>query len=198
MNRATILPLVFLFTTTGAIAQNAVTPDSLQTTSLTHLRTPGAYCPVGLLASHGSSLPVAMNAYGDVRPQTGPAINGRRVVPQVPAPALYQRIHLTMINHLSREIVSARFTVHGYSDKPKAIELAGVSQGPDLSKTVNVVLDVKASGHASSDLSLSRFTAVTSIDLNSIIYADGTTWHVPSPGACSVTPDSLMLVAATR
>ena len=49
---------------------------------------------------------------------------------------------------------------------------------------------------ASSDLSLSRFTAVTSVDLNSITYADGTTWHTSSPAACSITPDLIMLVAA--
>lgn len=59
-------------------------------------------------------------------------------------------------------------------------------------------LDVKGNGHASSDLSLRRFTSVTSVDLNSLTYADGATWQASSPGACSVVPDPLMLVSAAR
>jgi hypothetical protein len=58
--------------------------------------------------------------------------------------------------------------------------------------------DVKGMGRASSDLSLNRFTAVTAIDLNSITYKDGATWHASSPGACSTIPDLIMLVAAAR
>jgi hypothetical protein len=101
-----------------------------------------------------------------------------------------------MINLRTHDIVSTQITVHGFSDKWKAIDLARSSQGPDLAKSLEVVLDVKGMGRASSDLSLSRFTAVTSVDLNSITYADGTTWHTSSPGACSITPDLIMLVAA--
>jgi hypothetical protein len=103
-----------------------------------------------------------------------------------------------MTNLLSREIVSAQFVVHGYSNKGRAMNLANSSSEPDLAKTVDVVLDVKGKSEASSDLSLSRFTAVTSIDLNSITYADGNTWSTPSAEACSVTPDSIMLVASSQ
>jgi hypothetical protein len=103
-----------------------------------------------------------------------------------------------MTNRLSREIVSAQFVVHGYSSKGRAMNLANSSSEPDLAKTVDVVLDVKGKSEASSDLSLSRFTAVTSIDLNSITYADGNTWHTPSPEACSIAPDSVMLVASSQ
>jgi hypothetical protein len=78
------------------------------------------------------------------------------------------------------------------------MNLASSSPEPDLAKTVDVVLDVKGKSEASSDLSLNRFTAVTSIDLNSITYADGNTWHTPSPEACSITPDLIMLVASTQ
>jgi hypothetical protein len=58
--------------------------------------------------------------------------------------------------------------------------------------------DVKGMGRASSDLSLKRFTAVTAIDLNSVTYKDGATWHASSPGACSTIFDLIMLVAAAR
>jgi hypothetical protein len=188
MKRATLLPLVFLCATTCTLAQNAA--------SLTLARAHRTACPVGMEATHGRSLPVSMNA--SPAPPQGPAINGRALVPQPPrAPAINQQIHLVMTNFGSRDIVSAQFTAHGFSNKQRTI-YAGAAQVPDLSSTVNVVVDVKGNGHASSDLSLSHFTAVASIDLNSITYADGSTWHSTSPGACKVIPDMVMLIAATN
>jgi len=155
-------------------------------------RKPEASCPVGMQARHGAGVPVSMNA--------GPSINGSPIAPNSPAftHTRTQRIHLTMTNLLSREIVSVQFVVHGYSNKGRAMNLANSSSEPDLAKTVDVVLDVKGKSEASSDLSLSRFTAVTSIDLKSITYADGNTWNTPSAEACSITPDLLMLVASSQ
>ncbi|HEY4047569.1 MAG TPA: hypothetical protein VGM27_11950 [Acidobacteriaceae bacterium] len=190
MNRASILALVFLFPAINAFAQQSVTPDQSKKMSFTHLSTVGADCPIDMRASHSAGVPVGMNA--------GPTINGRSLSGQTPPPSLAQRIHLTMTNLVSHDIVSAQVTVHGFSDKWKVIDLKNLSQAPDLAKTLEVVLDVKSKGHASSDLSLSHFTAVSSIDLDSITYADGTTWHAPLPGDCSVTPDPIMLVADTR
>jgi hypothetical protein len=109
-----------------------------------------------------------------------------------------QRIQLTMTNPSPKEIVSAQITVHGFSDKWRAIPLAGATDSPDLTKRVNVVLNVKGNNHASSDLSLDRFTSVAYVDLNSLTYADGATWQASSPGACSVTPNPFMLVSAAR
>jgi len=57
---------------------------------------------------------------------------------------------------------------------------------------------VKGNGHASNDLSLSRLASVTTIDVNLVAYTDGSTWHTPSPGACSVPPERFMLVSDTR
>jgi hypothetical protein len=192
MIRAGVLPLVFLFAAPTIFAQQPVTPGNTQSTVLHLPRTPEASCPIGMQARHGAGLPVAMSA--------GPSINGSPIDPNSPAfaPERAQRIHLTMTNLLSREIVSAQFVVHGYSNKGRALDLANSSPEPDLVKTVDVVLDVKGKSEASSDLSLSRFTAVTSIDLNSITYADGNTWHTPSSEACSITPDLIMLVASSQ
>ena len=192
MIRAGILPLVFLFAASTLFAQQSVPPGSTKSSVLHLPRTVGASCPIGMQARHGAGLPVAMSA--------GPSINGSPIDPNSPAftHERAQRIHLTMTNLLSREIVSAQFVVHGYSNKGRALNLANSSPEPDLAKTVDVVLDVKGKSEASSDLSLSRFTAVTSIDLNSITYADGNTWHTPSRQACSITPDLIMLVASSQ
>jgi len=100
-----------------------------------------------------------------------------------------------MTNLSLREIVKALFTVHGLSDNRRVVPVAG-APAPDLTKRVEVALDVRANSHASSDLSLSRFASVTSVDLNSLTYADGATWEASSPTACSIVPDPFMLVTA--
>ena len=133
-----------------------------------------------------------VSKYADGKDRQGPASNAPRgqIGPQV------QRLQLTVSNPSSRDIVSAQFTAHGFSNKPRAMDLSAGSPEPDLAKTIDVALGVKGKGHASSDVSLNHFTAVTSIDLNSITYADGSTWRAPSPGACSIAPSPVMLVAA--
>jgi hypothetical protein len=173
MNRFSSLPLAFLLVSTFAGAQQPVTLHRSENTS--------AGCPIDIQARHATQTPVSINADGENAP-------GSKVVPQL------QRLQLTLTNPSSRDIVSAQFTAHGFSKKPRAME-AG-SNEPDLAKTIDILVGVKGKGHASHDLSLNHFTAVTSIDLNSIAYADGTTWRAPSPAACSITPSLVMLVAA--
>ena len=147
-------------------------------------RTPRADCPVGLKVNHGSSFLKRDTDYG---PFASPA-------PKVQE----QRIQLTMTNPSPKEIVSAQITIHGFSDKWRAVPLAGATDTPDLRKRVNIDLNVKGNDHASSDLSLHRFTAVAYVDLDSLTYADGATWKASSPSVCSVSPELLMLVSAAR
>jgi hypothetical protein len=183
MIRARVLPLVFLFAAPTIFAQQSVATKS---TVLTLGRAPEASCPIGMEARHGVGLPVGLYA--------GPSIEKS----PKDSPGFTQRIQLTMTNLLAHEIVSVQFVVHGYSNKARAMNLANSSPEPDLAKTVDVVLDVKGKSEASSDLLLSRFTAVTSIDLKSVTYADGNTWNTPSAEACSISPDSIMLVASSQ
>jgi hypothetical protein len=143
-------------------------------------------------ARHATQTRVSINAAGSDGSQQGPAINA----PRTQAAPQLQRLRLTLTNPSSRDIVSAQFTAHGFSKETRAMELSARSNEPDLVKTIDLVLGVKGKSQASHDLSLNHFTAVTSIDLNSITYADGTTWHAPSPAACSITPSMVMLVAA--
>jgi len=175
MIHARILPLVFLFA--APVFAQSVTPGTL-----TISRGPEASCPIAMQARLGTGLPVAMNAGASPKD----------------SPASTQRIHLTMTNLLAHEIVGEQFVVHGYSNKARGMNLANSSPEPDLAKTVDVVLDVKGKSEAFSDLLLSRFTAVASIDLRSITYADGNIWHTPSADACSIAPDLMMLVASSQ
>jgi hypothetical protein len=186
MKPTSILPLAIVLATTSAIGQDTVLLRSPQTTPsvLMQPRTLSADCPVGLKVNHGPSYAKKNTKYG---PFAAPA-------PKVQE----QRIQLTMTNPSLKEIVSAQITVYGFSDKWRAIPLAGAPDTPDLRKRINIDLNVKGNDHASSDLSLHRFTAVAYVDLDSLTYADGATWKASAPGACSVTPDLFMLVSAAR
>ncbi len=181
-----ILPLAIVLATTSAIGQDTVLLRSPQTTRsiLMQPRTHRTDCPVDLKVNHGESFLKRDTKYGPFAP---------------PAPKVQeQRIELTMTNPSSKEIVSAQITVYGFSDKWRAIPLAGAKDTPDLRKTINLVLNVKGNDHASSDLSLNRFTSVAYVNLDSLTYADGGTWKASSLDACRVTPDRFMLVSAAR
>jgi hypothetical protein len=183
MNRASILPLAFLFVTASGIAQNVLRPRAI-----------GADCPVDMQATHSTPTPVRMNANG--APQNGSSLNGQKTLPERPAPSVNQQIHLGMTSLVPRDIVSAVFTARGFSNNPRAINTAG--QGPDLKRSIKVVVDLKGKGHASSELSLRDFTAVASIDLDAITYADGSTWSNSAPRTCRVIPQGMMLIASAR
>lgn len=186
MKPISILPLAIVLATTSAIGQDTVLLRSPQTTPSIFMqpRTPRADCPVGLKVNHGPSYLKRDTEYGPFAP---PAQKVQE-----------QKIQLTMTNPSPKEIASAQITVYGFSEKWRAVPLADAKDTPDLKKRANLILNVKGNNHASSDLSLSRFTAVAYVNLDSLTYADGATWKASSPGVCSVTPDSLMLVSAAR
>jgi len=190
MKRAN-LPLAILFAATCAIGQNTVLHGSANST-LSNLSQPRAYpasCPVGLQAEHALFFAERKAISGhEVGPESGSAAAS---VPR-------QRIHLTLKNLLSQEIVSAELTAHGLSYQSRLVNLSDASPAPNLDKTVSLVLQLRANSDASSDLSLSRFAAVTAIDLDAVTYADGSTWHASSPGACRVSPSLLMRADAGR
>ena len=103
-----------------------------------------------------------------------------------------------MTNPSPKEIVKRanhRSTASVISGEPFPCRMQST---PDLRKTINLALKVKGNNHASSDLSLNRFTSVTYVDLDSLTYADGATWKASSPAACSVSPEPFMLVSAAR
>ena len=158
------------------------------------------YAPDGPIGVEANlvSLPSVSNA--------GPSINGQptqrkepSVEGQLPGQKVtkdYLQLHLDVSNPSSRDIVGAQFTVHGFSRKLRVIDPSDSSNAPDLWRTIDVALDVQAKGHASNELSLTHFTAIiTSIDLDSFTYADGTQWQASSPGACSITPNMVMRIS---
>lgn len=174
-----ILPLAIVLATSCAMGQDAILDRSPDSAGMRR-------CPIGLEVDHGSF-------FLQKKAEYGPGARG-----DVPLSGSVQRIHLTMSNPDLREILKLQFSVRGYSDKARTLSLQSASSAPDLSEEVTVVLDIKGNGQATSDLSLSSFTAVTAVDLNFVSYADGSAWKAPMRGACSVAPSLTMLVTADR
>jgi hypothetical protein len=184
MKFISLLPLAVALAGTAAIGQDGAKPMPLTNGSLTISPNLAEQCPIGLEVSHGGLFARKQTDY-DARPRD-------RML--LPSPG--QRIHLTMTNPSALEIVRMQFTVHGYSDKSRTFTLA--SAVPDLAKKVTLARGIEGNGHASSDLSLSNFTAISSVDLDSLTYADGSSWSAATNGVCSVVPNALMLISAAR
>ena len=199
VGRASILLLVFLLSNALLLGQQQVTRPDIDSASLTHVRSGGTNCPIGVEASL-VSLPSVSNAGPSINGQPlqrkGPRVEGQQFVQKVTPPVDYLQLHLDVSNPSSRDIVGAQFTVHGFSRKLRVIDPSDPSNAPDLWRTVDVALDVQRKGHASSELSLTHFTAIlTSIDLDSVTYADGAQWQAPSPEACSTIPNMVMRIS---
>jgi hypothetical protein len=137
-------------------------------------------CPVGLEVEQNGSLVAHKDA------KSGPADD----VDQRSS----QRFDFKMTNFLPHEIVNAEITAHAFSDKWRVFSVPAPT--PDLAKTVDVAFDVKGNSSASRELSFAHFPAIWTFDVDSVTYADGSTWHASSPGACSVTPDAIVRISA--
>jgi hypothetical protein len=191
MKCATILSLTILLTGTCTFSQETVMRSGAKLgLAGPPLPMDSTNCPVGLQVKHATGLPTAINA-------EGPAINGK-ALPNGEARLSVQNlgVRLILTNLSAQSIVSAQVVVHGFSNKRRYLPVSGAD--PDLATKVDVAWDVKGNGEASHNLSLSHFTAITAVDVNAITYAGGSSWRTSSPGACSASPDLIMLVNAER
>ena len=109
---------------------------------------------------------------------------------------LAQRIHL-ILRSLANPVVAAKVTVRGTNGKPRAVPtMLMPGNSGEAAKTLDLRFDTVENGEASTDLSLSGFTSVSSIRLDSLTFADGTIWVPASGQSCRTTPDPFMLVSS--
>ena len=95
-----------------------------------------------------------------------------------------QRLHLSARGPDSKRIVAARFMPIFSTDKDY-----------DAAKTLNVRFSPESAHEDSADVSVPGLTAVGVIDLNSVTFADGSTWKIAQGQSCRVWVDGLMLVS---
>ena len=133
-------------------------------------------CPVDMHASHLSD---------------GNVIKTDAVHPK----GLGQRLRLTLTSPDSRSITSATVNVRGWTAKGR-VEQADKSRDAALPvKTLQVPFTAGANSTATADVWVQGFTAVSSVELLSVAYGDGTTWTPAQGKTCQVTPDPLMLIS---
>ena len=181
MTRIVTAGSILVFASAMVAAQSApqaATPDQPQQTSKNYmLILPAPTCPVSLHALQGSGS--GLLAVRNAKPVDGPV----------------QRIHLILGGPAASRVVGAKVLVRGLSGKSEVVPAKGATDvRSDLTKTLDIRFASDADGNVAATLVLPGFTSVSFIQLDSIDYADGTTWRVAGERACHVTPDPMMLV----
>jgi len=170
MKCARILSLAITLATTSVFGQSLTQPSRIDPSK----------CPVGLEVEQNGSLV----AYKNAKSGAADDVDQRSS----------QRFDFKMTNFLPHEIVNAEITAHAFSNKWRVFSVPAPT--PDLWQTVDVAFDVKGNGSASRELAFAHFPVIRTFDVNSVTYADGSTWHASSPGACSVGPRGPMRISA--
>ncbi len=179
MNRTSALPIAFLLASLALPAQDA---SKHQKPLNFVIPAPLSFaCPVVMDARHEDGLHRRVLVNGAAAQET---------------PGL--RFVLTLINPQSTRIVKAKVTVHGTNGKWQLFKADTAQTGSaEASKTLE--LEFTSPGdekNVSANLMLPGFTSVTSIELDSLTYANGSSWKFAGRGSCQVAPNPFMLVDA--
>ena len=138
------------------------------------------------------SCPISMQADQGVWDHTIRVRNGKNE--SVPAPS-GQRISLSLKDSHPAAIVSATLRVRGLNGKNHMLETpVGTSKDGNATRTLHAHFVQENDGQVSTDLWLPGFTAVKSIELLDVTYADGSTWAKSGANRCRVQPNPLMLI----
>lgn len=160
----------------------SVGPDGQQKTTTVVIR-PAGSCPVSMEAKQGSLAQKVETGQKPPEPQH-----------YDPMPQPGQHIHLILAGFGKQRVTSAKVTARGLSAHSRMQELA-VRTTPDMRRTMDVTFSADADNTVSADIALPAFTSVISLQLESINYADGSSWKLTNQNACLVRPDPVMLIA---
>jgi hypothetical protein len=178
--------LLFLLASTFTFAQTSINPPAVDknpsasgkaadSVVLYADRLDNSGCPVGFFASRQATGQI-MSA-GDAK-QAGPA----------------QGLHL-MLNHLAAPAIeSIEITVYGYGISSKARALPAHEPSPDVSKTFELRRSAGSNSLSDADVWVHNVGSLSSVELISITYADGTTWHATENLKCRAIPSNFLLV----
>jgi hypothetical protein len=178
MTRASSAAFLLLIPLTLS-AQSA--PQSLTSTWVIPLKSVATTCPVGMHARQGEW------------DHTIRVRNGEKQ-PQPPGSQFGQRIVLTLVDAHTAAIVSATLVVNGFDGKNHMLQTN--SSSGIATRTLRAVFTRETKDSFFANIDVPGFTAVTSLRLLDVTYADGSTWNSTSANLCHAVPDPLMLVAA--
>jgi hypothetical protein len=131
-------------------------------------------CPVGFSASRQADFQTML---ARDRSEPGPA----------------QGLHL-MLSHLnSPAIQSIEVTVYGISPKLRALPV-DVPSSDTISKTFELQRQTGSNSLTEGDVWMHNVGSLNRVDLISITYTDGSTWHATNSLKCRVVPSNFVLV----
>jgi hypothetical protein len=131
-------------------------------------------CPVSFFASRQATGQI-MSA-GDAR-QAGPA----------------QGLHL-VLDHLTQPAIeSIEITVYGVSSKARVLPAGPTPE--DVSKTFELRRESGSNSLSDADVWMHNVGSLSRVDLISIHYADGSTWHATADMKCRAVPSGFLRIA---
>jgi hypothetical protein len=143
---------------------------------------PPQACPVSMTAKQAGATEM-------VKVQKGP--DGKPEPPTKPG----QRIRLFLGGLAKTGKITATVTVRGLSARGRIDRAADRGDSPDLRRTLNVTFTREDENTVVTELVLPGFTAVKSVKLEALEFADGSTRDLAGVNMCTVAPDPMMLVA---
>ncbi|QNI38090.1 hypothetical protein [Edaphobacter albus] len=170
MNRVSTLSLAFLLSSYPAFPQVAAS-QSVVAISVPQIME--ASCPVGLFAQHRGAGSIVQ-------------IKDRPATATLP-------LELQWDNHRAKDIVGASLLVRGY-DASTRILPAGSTNTPQMKKVFDLKLNLSGNGKTTIDFVARSFATVSSIELQSIEYADGSKWNISKGESCRIAPNNLVLI----
>jgi hypothetical protein len=197
MNRAAATFLLTLAALTlPAVAQTDLAPANTHPNTITlhtqQVTTDPQTGTTFTIAAPPSACPVGFSAEPGVGPGMVIVINGDTTASQK---LKLQLSYLTDPQLHSSNIIAAQITVHGLTAKGR---IAPASSDPDdntIAKQVDLALTIAPGRAASTDMLFKGFTSVRWITLDSLTYANGSTWHPAAHRSCSIVPNRYMAVA---
>lgn len=193
MNRHTFFSLAILFASAALAAQTAIRQPSqgLGVAGMEVLSNDQHQTQTIVISpqQQGSACPVAVRAQQ--------AANwSRQEVDNNPPKGAAQRLHLILTNSNSSRITGAAVTVRGLTPKNRVTQTQlSTGDSSDAAKTLSLAFPAGPGKDVSSDLLVPGLSAVYSIDLDSITYADGSTWKLDAGKVCRTPIDGFMLIS---
>jgi hypothetical protein len=180
--------LLFLLASTFTFAQTSINPPAVDknppasgkaadSVVLYANRQDNSGCPVGFSASRKATGQI-MSRANDAK-QAGPASQG---------------LHL-MLDHLTAPAIeSIEITVYGVSSKARVLPAGPALE--DISKAFELRRSAGSNSLSDADVWMHNVGSLSSVDLISITYADGTTWHATENLKCRSVPSNFLLVGS--
>ena len=111
-------------------------------------------------------------------------------------------LRLTLNNPKPGEISAIRITFHGWDGTGRTLPAKSTAPAAETNssyanatRTMDLTVSIGPQKSADTVVWVSGLTAVDSIDLDSVSYADGSNWEPRASQACRIVPDPKMLIS---